>query len=265
MESYEEFCVRSLARLQAEGQTMRTACASHRSQDPLSIIRFYGRTVLPPLLSEEQRREMTEHKQRAVQLEVDRQTLQRSNLLTRVQNILDHVQLHKVPDVEIEKLTPPYRPPPKPGLVNGYTLVTDSPELPRGDRMTADVREKPTTPRSEPPLCFSGYRGEIEVEERKQVEVRREVKKEEQDGSLQSLLRRSREYVVKEQEWRVSKSTSSMIQTPPPPCPPLPLESLSDKENEGRSPLEIFSHTYIRVILVLVVLHCIVNVHRHYA
>ena len=51
MESYEEFCQRSLARLQAEGQAMRTVGVPLPSQDPHSTIRFHGRAVLPPLVS----------------------------------------------------------------------------------------------------------------------------------------------------------------------------------------------------------------------
>ncbi|XP_062307042.1 centriolar coiled-coil protein of 110 kDa-like isoform X2 [Osmerus eperlanus] len=224
MESYEEFCQRSLAILQAEGQAMRTVGVPHPSQDPHSTIRFHGRAVLPPLLREEQRREMADHRQKAVQLEVDRQTLKRSNLLIRVQNILDHVQMHKVPDVEIKQLppTPQYSSAPKPETVNGYTLVTDPPEFPRGGGARAGVGERPITPHPEhPPIHLNGYGGEMEVGERNEL-----------DGSLESLLRRSREYVEKERGQKGSKVTGRMVQTTPPPPPP---ESLSDKENEGRS------------------------------
>lgn len=135
-------------------------------------------------------------------------------------------QVHSVPDKEIEKQpTPPYCLPPKPETVNGYTLVTDSPGLPRDAGVGAPTSDRPTTPQPEPPSLLNGYMGgEEEVREEK------EEKSEEEDMSLDSLLKRSREYVEREQSRRGSKVTNRVTRTPPP-------ESLSDKENEGCSPL----------------------------
>lgn len=136
--------------------------------------------------------------------------------------------------------TPPYCLSPKPETVNGYTLVTDSPGLPRGGGVVGlHIMDRPTTPQPESPIVLNGYRAE---EREKQVEEERWEVEEEmrrgeeeigggQDVSFQSLLRRSREYVEREQAQRGSKVIGRVTSTTP------PAESLSDKENESRSPL----------------------------
>uniref|UniRef100_A0A8C4GXZ6 Uncharacterized protein n=1 Tax=Dicentrarchus labrax TaxID=13489 RepID=A0A8C4GXZ6_DICLA len=50
MESYEEFCLRSLAILQEEGKFKRTTCEPLLSLKARSGIRFHGRAVLLPLV-----------------------------------------------------------------------------------------------------------------------------------------------------------------------------------------------------------------------
>lgn len=49
MESYEEFCLRSLVRLQESGETKETP-EPQRLERPHSVIRFHGRAVLSPLV-----------------------------------------------------------------------------------------------------------------------------------------------------------------------------------------------------------------------
>lgn len=49
MESYEEFCVRSLVRLHESGEAKKT-CESRRFPKTHSVIRFHGRAVLSPLV-----------------------------------------------------------------------------------------------------------------------------------------------------------------------------------------------------------------------
>ncbi|KAM3863895.1 centriolar coiled-coil protein of 110 kDa [Diretmus argenteus] len=220
MESYEEFCLRSLAILQEEGKSKRMACEPRCPLKTLSCIHFHGRAVLSPLLSIEQRSEMCDYRQRAVQLEVDRQSQQRNSLLARVQDILDQAQVHSEEDDK--QPTPPYCPSPKPETVNGYTLVTDSPRLPMDPECGLQISDRPTTPCSEPPSILNGHSGEEEVKEEKSEE--------EEDISLDSLLRRSREYVKREQSQQESKVIKRVTRTPPP-------ETLSDKENESCSPL----------------------------
>ncbi|XP_042172283.1 centriolar coiled-coil protein of 110 kDa isoform X1 [Oncorhynchus tshawytscha] len=246
MESYEDFCLRSLARLQTESQGksqgQQTGCEPTGPVEALSFIHFHGRAVLSPLLSVEQRSEMSQYRQRAAQLEVDRQALRSSSLLARVQDILDSAQVDKVPEMEgkMDLPTPPYCLSPKPETVNGYTLVTDSPGLPRGGGVVGlHITDRPTTPPPESPIVLNGYRAE---EREKQVEEERWEVEEEmrrgeeeigggQDVSFQSLLRRSREYVEREQAQRGSKVIGRVTSTTP------SAESLSDKENESRSPL----------------------------
>ncbi|XP_071386747.1 centriolar coiled-coil protein of 110 kDa-like [Centroberyx affinis] len=227
MESYEEFCLRSLTILQEEGNFKKTACEPHGPLKALSIIRFHGQAVLSPLLSAEQRSEMCDYRQRAVQLEADRQSQRRSSLLARVQDILDQAQVHRVPSEEVDRQpTPPYCPSPKPETVNGYTLVTDSPGLPRDPGFGLQTSDRPATPCSEPPSILNGYRGEEQVKEEREEKS----EEEEEDISLDSLLKRSREYVKREQSQQGSKVINRVTRTPPP-------ETLSDKENESHSPL----------------------------
>lgn len=113
-------------------------------------------------------------------------------------------------------------------MVNGYTLVTDSPGLPRDSGSGLQTNDRPTTPCTEPPSVINGYRGEDEVKEER--EDKSEDEEEEEDISLDSLLKRSREYVKREQNQQVSKVVNRVTRTPPP-------ETLSGKDNESRSPL----------------------------
>ncbi|KAK6312288.1 hypothetical protein J4Q44_G00179520 [Coregonus suidteri] len=131
--------------------------------------------------------------------------------------------------------TPPYCLSPKPETVNGYTLVTDSPGLPRGGGVVGQhIADRPTTPQPESPIVLNGYRAEERVnqveEGRWEVERGEEEMGGVQDVSLQSLLRRSREYVEREQAQRGTKVIGGVTPTTP------AAESLSDKENESRSP-----------------------------
>ncbi|MCI4384534.1 hypothetical protein PGIGA_G00039750 [Pangasianodon gigas] len=99
MESYEEFCLKSLARVHAE----RRCSARHGHTEARSAICFHGRHALLPRLSEEQRVEMAEQRQRAVQRECERHTLRLGSLLDRVQDVIKHVQLRKVQDDEVNQ------------------------------------------------------------------------------------------------------------------------------------------------------------------
>ncbi|XP_038556361.1 centriolar coiled-coil protein of 110 kDa-like [Micropterus salmoides] len=221
MESYEEFCLRSLAILQEEGKFKKTTCEPLWSLKARSVIRFHGRAVLSPLLSAELRSEISDHRQRAVQLEVNRQNRQRNNLLARFQDIVEQAQTYKVPSEEVEKL-----PVSKSATVSGYTLVTDSPGLPGGPGFGPQPSDQPATPRSETPI-LNGCKA---VEE---VMVEREEKSEEEeedDISLDSLLKRSREYVKREQNQQGSKVVPAVTRTPP-------AEPVSDKENKSCSPM----------------------------
>lgn len=105
--------------------------------------------------------------------------------------------------------------------LGGYTLVTDSPGLARDSGFGLQTSDRPATPCSDTPI-INGYKA---VEE---VKAEREEKSEdEEDMSLDSLLKRSREYVKREQSQHVAHV---VIPTPPP-------EIVSEKENKSCSPM----------------------------
>lgn len=222
MESYEEFCLRSLAILQQEGKFKKRTCETLGSLKACSAIRFHGQAVLSPLLSAEQRSEMYDIRLRAVQLEVEQQNQQRNRLLSRVQDILKQVQTHKVPSEEAEKL-----PVSKSTTVTGYTLVTDSPGLPKDPAFGLQTNSQPGTPACSVSPVINGYKAEEETK----VEERSEEEEEDEDISLDSLLKRSREYVKKEQSQHGSDAGHKVNQT-------LPPEPVSNKENKSCDPVE---------------------------
>ncbi|XP_024128643.1 uncharacterized protein LOC112146843 isoform X2 [Oryzias melastigma] len=197
MESYEEFCLRSLASLQEEGKLRNKMREPFLSLKAQSAIYFYGRAVLSPLLNAQQHSEMCGYKQKAVQLERDRQNQQRNKLLA--QNILD--QVHKVSSKEEDK-APVFQSP----KIGGYTLVTDSPGLLRHPGFGSQVKEPAISP-------LNGYRAGEDVAAEKQDKSEDEGDDDE-DISLDSLLKRSREYVKKEQQG--SKAVRTVSTTPSP-------------------------------------------------
>ncbi|XP_053194701.1 centriolar coiled-coil protein of 110 kDa-like [Scomber japonicus] len=222
MESYEDFCLRSLDILQEEGTFKKRTCDPLCSLKACSVIRFHGRAVLSPLLSVEQRNEMCDYRQRAVQLELDMQSKQRDKLLARVQDILDQAQAHKVPSEEADKL-----PVSKSATVNGYTLVTDSPGLTRDSGLGLQTNNQTASTCSDTAI-LNGYKAveEVKVETEEKSE---EEEEEEEDISLDSLLKRSREYVKREQS-QGSRAVHTVTRTPPP-------ETVSEQDNKTRSPM----------------------------
>lgn len=224
MESYEEFCLRRLAILQEEGKFKKTTCEPPCSLKTRSAIHFCGRAVLSPLLNAEQRSEMCGYRHRAIQLEADRQNQQRNKLLARVQGILDQAQVFKVSDEDVDKL-----PVSKSATVNGYTLVTDSPGLPKDPGFGVQTNDQRATPCSEN-VILNGYKTGEEVKVDGQEQSEEEEEYVEEDISLDSLLKRSREYVKREQSQQGSKAVRSMTQTPPP-------ETFSVSEEKSCSPV----------------------------
>ncbi|KAJ8283465.1 hypothetical protein COCON_G00023150 [Conger conger] len=207
MASYDEFSSRTLGRLRTERKAPVCGGASGQ-REALSTIRFHGRAVLAPLLSVDQRREMTRYRQKAAQLEADR--LRRAHLLARVQDIIDSVQ------------------PPKPEAKNGFALLPNLSSPPWGPRdREAQNADPPGAGRS---LAQPSAMGE-------ECEEREEEEEEEEEGrcggrslSLQALLRRSRAYLEREQGHRGGSWGRGARGAPP------QAESLSDKENESSVP-----------------------------
>lgn len=188
MESYEEFCLRALALLQDAGKFKKLTCEPLRSQRTQSFIGFHRRAILPPLLTVEQCQTMCNYRQQAVQLETQRQSQQRNRLIARVQDLLDQTQI-KTPGVVVKTQSGKYP------IVGGYTLVTDSPGLtkdPGCDFLAASFSDRPIV------TCSK----EKEVEQLQRVDRSEEEDDddEEEDFSLDSLLKKSREYVKQEQK-----------------------------------------------------------------
>ncbi|XP_042247926.1 centriolar coiled-coil protein of 110 kDa-like [Thunnus maccoyii] len=226
MESYDEFCLRSLAVLQEEGKLRKRTCEPLCSLKARSVIRFHGRAVLSPLLSAEQRNEMCDYRRRAVQLELDMQSKQRNKIFARVQDILDQAQAHKVPSEEADKL-----PDSKSATVGGYTLITDSPGLARDSGLGLQTSDQ-TASACPDTAILNGYKAaeEVKVEREEKSEEEEEEEEEEEDISLDSLLKRSREYVKREQSQHGSKVVHTVTRTPPP-------EMVSEQENKTSSPM----------------------------
>ncbi|XP_057551128.1 centriolar coiled-coil protein of 110 kDa isoform X2 [Hippopotamus amphibius kiboko] len=96
MEEYEKFCEKSLARIQEA--SLSTESFLPVQSDSISLIRFHGLAVLSPLLNIEKRREMQQEKQKALDVEARKQVNRKKALLTRVQEILENVQVRKAPN-----------------------------------------------------------------------------------------------------------------------------------------------------------------------
>uniref|UniRef100_A0A096LZW3 Centriolar coiled-coil protein 110 n=1 Tax=Poecilia formosa TaxID=48698 RepID=A0A096LZW3_POEFO len=96
MENYAEFAQLCLSRLKKneaeEEEHSRPLSAS-------SLIRFYGRPILPPLLSGKQREEMRRHRDEAQEAKANRK-LKDDSKMAYVQTILHSVQLRKTPTLQ---------------------------------------------------------------------------------------------------------------------------------------------------------------------
>ncbi|XP_054991215.1 centriolar coiled-coil protein of 110 kDa isoform X1 [Sorex araneus] len=97
MEEYEKFCEESLARIQEAPLSADNFLPP--GSDSVSLIRFHGVAVLSPLLNLEKRKEMRQEKQRALDVEARKQVNRKKVLLTRVQEIIENVQVRKAPSV----------------------------------------------------------------------------------------------------------------------------------------------------------------------
>ncbi|XP_008060497.1 centriolar coiled-coil protein of 110 kDa isoform X2 [Carlito syrichta] len=96
MEEYEKFCEKSLARIQEA--SLSTESFTPAQSESVSLIRFHGVAVLSPLLNIEKKKEMQQEKQKALDVEARKQVNRKKALLTRVQEILENVQVRKAPN-----------------------------------------------------------------------------------------------------------------------------------------------------------------------
>ncbi|NWW73629.1 CP110 protein, partial [Climacteris rufus] len=263
MEDYETFCKKHLSRIQEEaikGETSLTA--QHRN---ISLIQFYGVPVLSPLLSLEKKKEIQQYKEKALDLETRRWESRNRALLSRVQEIVENVQMKKgpnrsdvngpeaensCPDLDSKALTDltalsdiglarsPER--------QGATDLEKTPELrPSGTagQMTSNVTEagkaaEVSSKQSEscsskaapclgaaPParVCSKLPSHALQKQEGRVGSPSDEDVQDPCVMSLQNLIKKSREYIEKEQSKRTSKSSSKRSAS----------ESHSDKENDG--------------------------------
>ncbi|XP_067354624.1 uncharacterized protein cp110 isoform X2 [Channa argus] len=93
MEDYDKFVLHRLSQLRKKTEEQNTPPPAS------SLIRFYGRSILPPLLSGEQREEMQRHRHAALKA-VTHSKLKNDPRMAYVQTILHSVQLRKTPTLE---------------------------------------------------------------------------------------------------------------------------------------------------------------------
>ncbi|XP_075035841.1 centriolar coiled-coil protein of 110 kDa [Mixophyes fleayi] len=96
MEPYEDFYKKQFASLQGQAFHSETASAGPQR---VSVIQFHGVAVLSPLLTVEKRQEMQQYRQKAIEVNHKRQSIKKTSLLNRVQEILDTVQVKPIPSV----------------------------------------------------------------------------------------------------------------------------------------------------------------------
>ncbi|XP_062388349.1 centriolar coiled-coil protein of 110 kDa-like isoform X2 [Sardina pilchardus] len=246
MDNYEEFCLRSLAKLQSEGQGERMCSNSPTPGQWLksSAICIHGKTILSPRLTEEQRREMCVYRQRAAEKEAEREVLCRSSLLTQVQNILDNAQKRKVLQPSKAPNSPVNHNPQTELQLRSFPQGSDQQCLPISRVVVTD-----TAPAHQvEPFALRLREVEVRTEEEEQEEEEEDDEEEvemEEDSmggevSLQSLLRKSREYMEREQGRgpgsKVDCNSASGANATR-PVAAVANESLSDKENDNGSPV----------------------------
>ncbi|XP_072240418.1 uncharacterized protein cp110 [Leuresthes tenuis] len=96
MEDYNKFVQHRLSQLRKSKRDEEEPC---RPSFKSSLIRFYGRPILPPLLSEKQKAEMQRHRHE-VQKATGHRQLKEDPRMTYVQTILHSIQLRKTPTLE---------------------------------------------------------------------------------------------------------------------------------------------------------------------
>ncbi|XP_033894379.3 centriolar coiled-coil protein of 110 kDa-like isoform X1 [Acipenser ruthenus] len=102
MDNYKAFCESQLRHIKAK---VLEKCKKHETLDSkrsgsASLIRFHGLTILPPVLTREQRAEMQKYQQEALNCENQRKESQDHHLMIRVQTLLESVELRKAPTLQ---------------------------------------------------------------------------------------------------------------------------------------------------------------------
>nr|XP_056722321.1 centriolar coiled-coil protein of 110 kDa [Euleptes europaea] len=256
MEDYETFCSKRLARLQ--GEPLQGEMPPVPQHSSVSLIQFHGVPVLPPLLSLERKKEIQQDRQKALDFELWRQNSRKRILLNRVQEILENVQMKKLSSPS--DLDPSGTEKPcstlEPHMINGFVTESSSvlcgstepqktPEVKPADtpvvsggnllgeteRLVRDKQKDVCPSLSEKTVCpessfaipgNSLSSSEIAKQESVEMGPAAVEAPDPYVMSLQNLLKKSREYIQREQSRRSMRSNSKRSVS----------ESLSDKEND---------------------------------
>ncbi|XP_004705801.1 centriolar coiled-coil protein of 110 kDa isoform X1 [Echinops telfairi] len=259
MEEYEKFCEKSLATIQ-EASLSRENFLPAQSES-ISLIRFHGVAVLSPLLNVERRKEMQQEKQKALDVEARKQVNRKKALLTRVQEILENVQVRKAPNAsdfdqwesdtvyfnsETHVTVPATLPNSPPehstsanlqkitGILplgnedqfksNGVDLASDSEEfssLKQCDGSDISHVKNEASPKISQETLFSD--SHVPKNEEQDTSLLEEVTPDPYIMSLQNLMKKSKDYIEREQSRRsLGSSTKRSLN-----------ESHSDKENDA--------------------------------
>uniref|UniRef100_A0A9J7WZS7 Centriolar coiled-coil protein of 110 kDa-like n=1 Tax=Cyprinus carpio carpio TaxID=630221 RepID=A0A9J7WZS7_CYPCA len=196
MDSYEDFCARILCELQSEMMREKSCSTAPARGVAHSLICFRGRPLLSPVLSEKQRREMVGYRKRASQMEAERQIHYKKNLLNQIQTILWTDMPPKILDVP--KLSEQcLSPSPKTDYRNSFTALDNANLTPTGATEPYSFSsQQPVSPSAELPA----------VKREKPAEEKQMQEEIETEGvCLQNLLKKSRDFIEKEQGKQGSK------------------------------------------------------------
>ncbi|XP_063286400.1 centriolar coiled-coil protein of 110 kDa [Pelobates fuscus] len=247
MEAYEDFCKEQFARIQAEA----IPCDSVSTDEgKISFIKFHGVAVLSPLLTIEKREEMQHYKLKAIELDEKRQYCKKKTLLNRVQEILESVQVKNTSsNVNVLPIT-------ENGItdqtsdtknMNGFALLPNIINLPIKSAQNASVKTEklldesqvktktkllevdddlPLRPTTSPILNHAKMLPSeiVQSPQTSPFDILPPTKEAPDPYvmSLQNLLKKSREYIEREQSRRNIKNNSKAVAN----------ESNSDKEND---------------------------------
>ncbi|XP_052409310.1 centriolar coiled-coil protein of 110 kDa isoform X1 [Carassius gibelio] len=201
MDSYEDFCARILCELLAEMMREKSCSTAPARGVAHSLVCFHGRPLLSPVLSEKQRREMAEYRKRASQMDAERQIHHNKNLLSQIQTILWTDKPPKIldmPKFSEQCLTPS----PKTDSRNGFAALDNANLTPTG-------ATEPYIFSSQQPVTPSAVQREKSAEE-KQMQEQSEA----EGVCLQNLLKKSREFIKKEQGKQGSKVNKTVDPRP---------------------------------------------------
>ncbi|XP_019060908.1 centriolar coiled-coil protein of 110 kDa isoform X4 [Fukomys damarensis] len=266
MEEYEEFCEKTLAGIQETSLSTESVLPS--PSESISLIRFHGVAVLSPLLNIEKRKEIQQEKQKALDVEAKKQVNRKKALLTRVQEILENVQVrkaHKASDFdqweaetvysnsEVRNLNVPATFPNSLPIPPEHTTLTKFEEtpvvspidnedkhLPNGRELARDAEgfnspeqcdhsNSHTETEAAPKISSAAPKGTLISEcllsrtEEQALPVLVEVIPDPYVMSLQNLMKKSKEYIEREQSRRSLRSSTRRSVN----------ESHSDKENDA--------------------------------